>query len=137
MFKIGLRGRTVTGVTAAALAASALAVATPGAAHATAGGYCGYYFSGYSSQPTDVWTVFVKQPPGCHDVNLTWVDHSSYYGAFYWDSAGNPHMSTTGAQWHSAYSTWDQVIMTSVNTGTRVIVVASDGGAGYGVHVDL
>ncbi|MFF7249223.1 hypothetical protein ACFZBU_35555 [Embleya sp. NPDC008237] len=136
MAKNRARRRALLAVAAAGIGASTLAVA-PGVASATPGGYCGTYKAGLSSQPTNVKTVFTKQPPGCNDFNLTWVDHSASYGAAYWDSWGNPHMSNTRAQWHNANSNWCQPIMTNVSTGTNMIVISGDGGAGYNVHVNL
>lgn len=136
MTERGVRKRAVLGAATAAIALGTL-LAAPGSAQATAGGYCGTYAAGYSSQPLDVRTVFVKQPPGCLDFNLTWVSRSAYYGAFYWDSAGNPHASSTTAKYHAANDNWCQVLMSNVTTGTRMIVVASDNSRGYSVHTNL
>ncbi|POM25476.1 hypothetical protein BTM25_41240 [Actinomadura rubteroloni] len=115
---MGLR-LAATGAATAALAAVAV-TAGQGAANATAGGYCGVY--GSDTTPT---ITFTKQPPGCHDVNITWVSASDSYGGYYWNgsywqlgSKGFRYLASGG---HSP-SEYNAVPLTNVNTGVKFYI---------------
>lgn len=106
-------------VAALGCALATTVIAAP-AASATAGGYCGTYGDGYTTD-----TVWTKQPPGCVDFNLTWVATSGNYKGYYWSNSNgwNPCAATV---WHQGGSTYDQVLCSNVATGTALYVARTD-----------
>lgn len=127
-FRIWRRARRyVTAVAACVTVAMSMLIGIPGTAMASAGQYCGTYGSGYTND-----TVWYKQPPGCHDLNVTYTvadDASSdYYAGFYW----------TGSKWqegskgyqllyngnHNPDTNSHAVLLTNVTTGTAMYIGA-------------
>jgi hypothetical protein len=111
--------------------ALATTVTAPPAANASAGAYCGTYGDGYTWQ-----TVFTKQPPGCYDVNLTWVKWDGYYKGYLQGATGgwNPCNATV---WHDGGQTYPQVLCSNVATGTLIMVRRMNiTGQGWNYHIN-
>jgi hypothetical protein len=119
--------RCATAIAVCVTIAMSMLLGIPGTAMASAGQYCGTYGSGYTND-----TIWTKQPPGCHDLNVTYTvaDNASsdYYAGFYW----------TGSKWqegskgyqllyngnHNPNTNSHAVLLTNVATGTAMYIGA-------------
>jgi hypothetical protein len=113
------------------------------------GKYCGTYGTGRTSAIIeggyDVWTVWIKPRPGCHDFNLVYVDadgacqtrcqshaYDYYEGAY--ERKGRWIPGAIG--FHKLYNgnVGDVVLLTNVLTGTRMSIESHN--LGDQVHVN-
>lgn len=103
---------------------------TPSIAKASAGTYCGTLGSGYSGKVVSgvvwVWTVWYKQPPGCHDLNLIAAAKADSYEGWYENSAQVWHAGSAGYVYHGANLS-DVVLLTAVATGTPMTIAELNG----------
>jgi len=124
---LGARAGGVLGVLTALLS-SVIVLGAPGTALASCGtsgsGSTGFYTGG----TLFLGTVWKKQPPGCFDFNLTYVNSplgADYYRGWY-EVSGVWH---SGASWYHYLSNGsynDVAIVTNVSTGTPLTVESYD-----------
>ena len=96
--------------------ALATPVAAPSAANASAGAICGTYGDGYTMA-----TVFYKQPPGCQDLNLTWVKWTGTYQGQLQNSSGT-WVNCQAQVYAPANQQLAMVLCSNVVTGTPMRV---------------
>jgi hypothetical protein len=123
----------ITGAMSAALAASALMLATPGISLAAQtvpqnpGQYCGLFGSGTTNQ-----TVWIKQPPGCLDLNVTattapagWDDYAGRYQTpnGVWHIGAKGYLFLANGK-HNPNTNPNAVLLTNVATGTPMMILS-------------
>jgi hypothetical protein len=111
--------------------ALATSVAAPSAANASPGAYCGTYGNGYTME-----TVFIKQPPGCHDLNLTWVKWAGKYQGQLQNSSGT-WVNCQAQVTVPANQSFNVPLCTDVVTGTPMRVKRLDvSSQGWNYHIN-
>jgi hypothetical protein len=131
---------TARGLAIAVVATSAVVLGSPGVAMASCGthgsGQAGYEgtLNGHHFPSGEGWTMWRKQPPGCHDFNLTYVtDHGENGG---WDDYAGWYAANGNiySDWHEGASGYhylvngsynDVAIVTNVGTGAYLAVTSA------------
>lgn len=149
-----LKGRIAAATAAAAVLGGTLVLAVPGIAQAQTQYQCGTFGASYAGQAGQAWAAYnmqgwVKQPPGCHDLNLVYSNNPNdnngivpgdSYGAYYHGWAAGWY------GWHWTAEGWQLgrngvhdpsiVLLYTVMTGTKLAVVGYNSPYEDAVHVN-